>query len=396
MKLFLTVLSFLIVLSSCSSHEGVVSEMPKNAIKTGMKLNEGKIEFLGYYTEPIKPRHGESFKIVTFWKFEEQLEEGWKLFYHFEDESGEEHFKYDHEFLEGKVKKLATGKIITDTAVIKEMPRHFDTDTMFVRGGFFKGKERTVPENKFNDGKNRLNMASVKITKPNILRKKMEVFTIAGNSRKQTKIDGEFKESYWSNASRDDKFWISTGEALSPVRTTVMTVMDHNYLYIGFDVEDSDVYAQQKNNDDPLYDTDDVVEIFIDPKGEGKVYYEIQVSPSGVKFDSRFNGRRKNRDDSWDSKIKYAVKVDGTLNDGSDKDKGWRAEIAIPWSSIEDSPNNPPKDQDAWKVFFYRINRHTGKRSKSADFTAWTPPYAKDFHNIKFMGDLIFVYEEIL
>jgi len=25
-----------------------------------------------------------------------------------------------------------------------------------------------------------------------------------------------------------------------------------------------------------------------------------------------------------------------------------------------------------------------------------TPAYAKDFHNIKFMGELVFVYEEIL
>lgn len=395
MKLLMVIVMFFI-LSSCSTHEGVVGELPKNAIKTGMKLNDGKVEFMGFYTEPIKPRHGESFKIVTFWKFDEQLGDGWKLFYHFEDEKGEEHFKYDHEFIDGKVKKLALGKIIKDEAVIKELPRHFDTDTMFVRGGFFKGKERTKPEKQFNDGKNRLNMAQIKITKPNILRKKMEVYTIAGNSRKQTKVDGEFKESYWANASKDDKFWISSGEGLSSVKTSVMAVMDHNYLYIGFDAEDSDIYAEQKNNDDPLYDTDDVVEIFIDPRGEGKIYYEIQVSAAGIKFDSKFNGRRKNRDDSWDSKIKYAVKVDGKLNDSNEKDKGWRAEIAIPWSSIEDAPVNPPKDGDTWKVFFYRINRHTGKKSKSDDFTAWTPAYAKDFHNIKFMGELVFVYEEIL
>jgi len=396
MKNLLMIFIPLFLLISCSSHEGVVSEMPKNAIKTGMKLNEGNIEFLGYFTEPIKPRHGESFKIVTFWKFEEQLEDGWKLFYHFEDESGEEHFKYDHDFLDGKVKKLALGKIIKDTAVIKELPRHFDTDTMFVRGGFFKGNKRTAPEKKFNDGKNRLDMAEIKITKPSILRKKMDVYTIAGNSRKQIKIDGELKESYWQNASIDDKFWMTKGEALSPVKTSVSAVMDHNYLYIGFNAEDEDIYAQLKNEDDPIYDKDDVVEIFIDPRGEGKIYYEIQVSAAGVKFDSKFNGRRKNRDDSWDSKIKYAVKLDGTLNDKSNKDKGWSAEVAIPWSSIEDAPVNPPKDGDKWKVFFYRINRHTGKKSKSEDFTAWTPPYSGDFHNIKFMGELVFVYEEIL
>ncbi|MGI6395134.1 MAG: carbohydrate-binding family 9-like protein [bacterium] len=395
MRLFITVVLFFTFIS-CSTHKGVVNELPLNAIKTGMKLDGGNIEFLGYYTDPIKPRHGEGFKLVTFWKFKEQLKEDWKLFYHFESESGEEHFKYDHQFLDGKVQKLALGKIIKNEAVIKSLPIHFDTDTMFIRGGFFKGNERTKPEREHDDGKSRLNMATIKITKPNILRKKMEVFAIAGKSRNQTKIDGEFKESYWSNASKDDKFWRSDGKGLSKTKTSVMAVMDNEYLHIGFDVADSDIYAEQTNNDTPIYETDDVVEIFIDPRGEGKIYYEIQVSAAGVKFDTKFNGRRKNRDDKWDSKIKYAVKVDGKLNDNEEKDKGWRAEIAIPWSSIEDAPSLPPKDGESWKVFFYRINRHTNKKSKADDFTAWTPPYSNDFHNIKFMGELLFVYEEIL
>lgn len=397
-KLFLVVLLFGVLIACSSSHEGVVSEeqIPKFTNKVNMKLNDGKIEFLGWYTDPLKPRHGESFKLVTYWRFNEQLEKGWKLFFHFEDKEGNERFIYDHKFLEGKVEKLATGKIIMDTAQIKEIPKFFDTDTMYIRGGFFNGGKRTTPEKQYNDGKNRLEMGSIKITKPNILKKKMDVFTIAGNSRDQLKIDGVLKESFWANASKDDKFWISNGSGLSKAKTTVMTAMDHKNLYFAFDVEDEDIYAELKKDDEPIYDKDDVVEVFIDPRGEGKIYYEIQVSAGGVKFDSKFNGRRKNRDDSYDSKIKYAVKLNGKLNDSKEKDKGWTVEMAIPWSSIEDAPVNPPKDGDKWKAFIYRIDRHTGKKSTSEDFTAWTPPYAGDFHNLKFMGELIFVYEEIL
>ena len=397
-KLLLLIVSVVFVMAACKSHEGVVSEsdMPAFTQKVKMSLDNGDTELLGWYTDPMKPRHGESFKLVTFWKFNKKLKDGWKLFFHFEDETGTERFIYDHEILDGKVKDIATGKIIKDVSVIKEIPMGFDTDEMHILTGFFKGKKRTEPEKKYNDGNNRLKVGVAKITKPQIRRKKMEVYAISGRSRDNIKVDGEFKESYWKNASADDKFWQVKGKQMSSVKTKVMAVMDGKYLYIGFDVKDDDIFAEMKNNDDPIYDHDDVVEIFIDPRGEGKKYYEIQVSAGGVKFDASFNGRRKNRNDGWDSGIKYAVKVDGKLNDNKEKDKGWSAEILIPWASIEDAPNIPPKDGESWKVFLYRINRHTGKKSTSDDFSAWTPPYAGDFHNIKFMGDLVFVYEEIL
>jgi len=396
-KLLLVVVTFLIILG-CSGHEGIVSEgdMAPFTKKVKMSLDNGDTELLGWYTEPLKPRHGESFKLTTYWKFNKKLEDGWKLFFHFEDAAGKERFIYDHKILDGKVKDIATGKIIKDVAVIKELPMSFDTDEMHILSGFFKGKKRTKPQKKYNDGKNRLKVGIVKITKPQLRKKKMEVFAVAGRSRDQIKIDGVLKESYWQNASADEKFWQVKGKKMSTIKTKVMTAMDHKNLYVAFDVKDDDIFAKMKNDDDPIYDHDDVVEIFIDPRGEGKKYYEIQVSAAGIKFDTSFNGRRKNRDDSWDSKIKYAVKVDGKINDKGEKDKGWVAEIAIPWASIADAPNIPPKDGESWKVFFYRINRHTGKKSKPDDFSAWTPPYAGDFHNIKHMGELVFVYEEIL
>jgi hypothetical protein len=398
MKKFFLITAVFLTVISCTKHEGVVKEgdIPMFAQKTNAKLNDGNIELVAWMTEPSKPRHGESFKIFTYWKFKEQLPEGWKIFYHFENETGEERFVHDNEFLGGRVKKLALNKVIKEETEIKELPRHFDTDSMYIRTGFFKEKERTIPEDKYNDGQNRLNLGPLEITQPNILRKRMDVYAVAGRSRNQIEIDGEFKESFWENASKDDKFWQSRGNDLAKIKTTVMTVMDDKYLYVGFDVEDKDIYAEYKNDDDPIYEKDDVVEIFIDPRGEGKIYYEIQVSAAGVKFDTKFNGRRKNRDDLWDSKIKYAVKIDGTLNDPGDEDKGWSAEIAIPWESIEDSPDIPPKDGQTWKVFFYRINRYSDKKSQSSDFTAWTPPYSGDFHNLKYMGELHFVYEEIL
>ena len=60
MKKLFALLIVLIAFAGCSKpHEGVVSEeeMSKTATKAEIKLNDGKIEMLGYYTEPRKPRH---------------------------------------------------------------------------------------------------------------------------------------------------------------------------------------------------------------------------------------------------------------------------------------------------------------------------------------------------
>ncbi len=381
-------------LSSCSSHKEVVSEkdIPPYATKVNASLNNGDMELVAFYTDPMKPRHGESFKLISFWRLKKQLPAGWKLFYHFEDESGEQRFVIDRPFLDGKVKEPALDKLIKDTAVVKKIPVTFDSSKMLIKTGFFKGKQRTVPDKKYDDGTGRLVAGTVDIDEPSLLKKKMRVYATAIGA---IKVDGILKESIWKNASIGAPFWRSRGDKIAPVQTKVMTAMDKNYLYVAFDVTDSDIHAIQNKDDSPMYDTDDVVELYLDANGDRKGYYEIQVSAAGKKFDSSFTGRRRGRNDAWNSNIVYAVHLNGTLNNPKDRDKGWSVEIAVPWKSIVDAPHHPPLDGDVWKAFFYRINRYSDKKATSDDFTAWQPPYAGDFHNIRMMGDLIFTYELI-
>ena len=41
------------------------------------------------------------------------------------------------------------------------------------------------------------------------------------------------------------------------------------------------------------------------------------------------------RDDAWTlDGMKLAVHVDGTINDDRDRDRGWTAELAIPWTAL--------------------------------------------------------------
>ncbi len=395
-KLFLVLSVFALIFFfiACSKPAGAVSEsdIPANAVKVNAKLNDGKIEFMAFYTEPAKIRHGESFKIISFWKFNEALTKEWKLFYHFYDEKEDQFFKSDKVFGDGKMDKMK-GLIIRDVAVIKELPAHFDAQKLLILTGFWKDKERTKPETKYNDGKDRLKLPLVETDAPKIVKKSINAFVVASDSRSQIKIDGELKESFWKNAQTGGKFWLTNGSKIADSQTNVMVAIDNKYLYVGFDVEDKDIWSPYEKNDDKIYNHD-VVEIFIDANGDKDEYYELQVSPKNIKFDCSFKGGpRKNQDVNWDSGMKYGVKLNGTLNNPDDVDKGYTVEMAIPFEAIKDAANNPPKDGDKWKIYIYRIDKN---QKGESEYTGWIPPYANDFHNLRYMGDLNFVYEEIL
>jgi hypothetical protein len=78
--------------------------------------------------------------------------------------------------------------------------------------------------------------------------------------------------------------------------------------------------------------------------------------------------------------------VDGTLNQRGDTDRGWSAEIAIPWSSLRrigcshffnlsllaDGRAIPPKDGDLWRIDCSRFEKN-GRQGDALDPCAgWT------------------------
>ena len=63
----------------------------------------------------------------------------------------------------------------------------------------------------------------------------------------------------------------------------------------------------------------------------------------------------------WDCPgLRHAVHVDGTLNRRDDIDRGWSAEIAIPWTSLSllaDGRSLPPRDGDEWRIDCSRFQK---------------------------------------
>jgi hypothetical protein len=89
---------------------------------------------------------------------------------------------------------------------------------------------------------------------------------------------------------------------------------------------------------------------------------------------------------NWDFPgLKTAVRIDGTLNDNSDIDKGWTLEMALPWAGMQwlaDGRSLPPKDGDEWRMFFGRFQKLEikGKEVQPHPGWAWNKHVIGDTH----------------
>ncbi len=74
------------------------------------------------------------------------------------------------------------------------------------------------------------------------------------------------------------------GKGLSPLPTQVKLLWDQNNLYLRFLCAASEVYAPLHDHDSALY-KGDCVEVFLDARGDGREWIELEVSPDNATFD---------------------------------------------------------------------------------------------------------------
>lgn len=104
-------------------------------------------------------------------------------------------------------------------------------------------------------------------------------------------VDGRLDEAAWADAAVVRSFApalqpgglalgdpVSAGEAAT---TEARLLWRPEALYLGFICRDSRILASpERHRDESLFD-EDVVEAFLDPVGDGRRYWEVQVSPRG-------------------------------------------------------------------------------------------------------------------
>lgn len=228
-------------------------------------------------------------------------------------------------------------------------------------------------------------------------------------------INGLMDEPAWSAAPWSDDFADIEGatRATPSQRTRVKMLWDKKYLYIAADLAESDLWATLKTHDEIVFQDNDF-EVFVDPDGDTREYYEIEVNALGTIFDLYLPvpyraGAKANH--NWTAEgMRVAIHLDGTLNDSRDTDTGWQVEMAIPWATFAPvAPANggatfqrtarPPGIGDSWRINFSRVQWTLEKRGdsyakvmgKPEDNWTWTPQWAIDMHIPQWWGFVTFV-----
>ena len=206
-------------------------------------------------------------------------------------------------------------------------------------------------------------------------------------ARGTIEIDGVLAESAWDRAEKAGPFVRSLDGKPAGAATEARLLWDDDNLYVAFLSEDADVSGAFFKDDEKLY-TSNVVEIFLNPSGDGSRYDEIEVAPTNALFDASFSGGpRKGMDLSWSSHARHAVHVDGTLNDPRDVDRGWTVELAIPFAWLTGMPAPRPRKGDRWKFNLYRLRQGPGHPGEGQ---ALSPPMRGDFHALDRFATLRF------
>lgn len=224
-------------------------------------------------------------------------------------------------------------------------------------------------------------------------------------------VDGNSSEESWKKASWSQYFVDIEGDNKPKpyFKTRVKMIWDDEFFYFYAEMEEPHIWAKLTQRDAVIFHDNDF-EIFIDPDGDTHNYTEFEVNAFNTVWDLlltkpyRDQGHAVNAYDIQG--LQSAVKINGTVNDPSDKDDGWSVEVAIPWKVLHETTrtSTPPKEKDVWRVNFSRVQWETeiknGEYVKKKDSKTgknlsennwvWSPQRAIAMHEPEFWGMVVF------
>ncbi len=219
-------------------------------------------------------------------------------------------------------------------------------------------------------------------------------------------VDGRLDDAAWERAAWSDLFVDIEGDAKPRprFRTRMKMVWDDEYLYVAADMEEPHVWGTLTKHDQIVYHDNDF-EVFIDPDGDRRDYYEVEINALGTIFDLILVRAYREGGPAWHGwhadGMLSAVHVSGTLNDPTDVDRGWSVEMALPWSllAVHTLTPSPPNPGDVWRINFSRVQwRHeirNGAYHKvpetPEDNWVWSPQGAINMHIPEMWGYVKFV-----
>ncbi len=222
-------------------------------------------------------------------------------------------------------------------------------------------------------------------------------------------INGNIDDPIWQQAQWTANFVDIEGDPKPrpPLQTNVKMLWDDSCLYIAAQINDPNVWATLTHHDDIIFRDNDF-EVFINPNNSTHQYFEIEYNALNTVFDLFLNKPYRNGGNAminWNAEgLRSAVRIQGTLNNPSDTDKGWAIEMAIPFRAISLGNNvQVPKEGTFWRINFSRVEWDTkvvnGKYVKLTDNAGhnlpehnwvWSPQHVVDMHQPERWGYLQF------
>jgi len=371
------------------ARENILTTAPTPKFPVNAQL-EDKLVYLGCDIDVDEITPGKAFTLTHYWKVLNPVGDDWKIFIHLESPDGKKsHLNADHVPIGGKypVALWKKGEIIRDIHRVS-IPTSWPSDQLQLLVGAWKGPLRMKVTSGPHDSENRIVVTTLKVLTgaKEPPKKRLVVRKVKDGS---IKIDGKLDEPAWKDAMSTGPFVRTMDGANADVPTEAKVLWDSKNLYVAFMVTDKDVWTTMGKHDDKLW-TQEAVEMFINADGDDKTYAELQVNPLAATYDSWLPAYRKNEND-WESGMKVAVKVDGTLDNRSDVDKGWVVEAAIPLEAAKgkekEMKNVPPVVGTEWRANFFRMDM---PQNHAQIGTAWSAPLVGDFHALDRFGTLVF------
>jgi hypothetical protein len=360
----------------------VPSSMP---VKLGVEF-DAAVELLGGKLEPssgLKP--GSRVELTLYWRKRASVDKGYRLFTHVLDEAGERILNLDEI---GPLRKVVAGEAVhppsswdEDVVYVDQqafsVPSTLRTDSFSIVTGLFRGSERLKITRGPHQGE-RAVVVKATVSRPTPVSTALpQLWVPRRRPNLPIVIDGKLDEPAWMICAHTGPFVnVATGEAPSgeDVAGSVKLVYDEQALYLGFEVFDDDLRGGfDPTQPDPHLWTRDTIELMIDPdEGDNLDYYEIQVGPQNLVFDSQFDSYNRPKVEpsgpfghqEWSAGLTSAVTLHGTLDDDKEDD-GYIVELSIPWTSFGKAKRVPPAPKDVWRMNFYAIENNGG--------AAWSP-----------------------
>jgi hypothetical protein len=188
-------------------------------------------------------------------------------------------------------------------------------------------------------------------------------------------LDGQATEEFWSAASELHLQALKNHPVDAPrLRSTVRLAQDAEHIYMFYhcaEPELAGMVATQREFDDQEIWIDNGLEIFINPSGDRKHYFQFIINSLGCVSDASRTclGKKTIGDWSWNGNLRVKIAI---------VDGAWQAEIVLPKAGLGAFA------EGGWVANFCR-NRVVG----GSELYSWSPFLEGGFHELENFGTIL-------